>query len=143
LSVPAQHSAGTSVQVRTSRFQRVLVGSFRLIAIENEPELAKVASDRAARGETIVWAALDGRMAGFASLNDRPNPRAGDALEVLQKRGIHAVLLSGDKPLTVQAIARGADFRMTAEEKCSRDLAALFAAGESAARSLPPKGSPW
>mgnify|MGYP005816403779 CR=1 FL=1 len=99
--------AGASAQVKIGNtYQRVSVGSTRLVNPGIQPGIINSAKEQAAHGETVVWVDLDGNLAGFISLRDQPNPTAKEALEMLKGMGIETIMLSGDSPLVAQAIAR-------------------------------------
>ena len=68
-------------------------------------EAAAEAELRAARGETIVWVVADGVALGFLALRDEANPTAPAALRALREVGVRPVMLSGDHPATVAAVA--------------------------------------
>ena len=97
--------AGTSAQVVTNVSWRVSVGSTRLIAIDSDSEWGNLSLQYAARGDTVVWVAVDGKPAGFIALKDKPNFTAQPALEQLKAQGIQTVMLSGDTPLAAEMIA--------------------------------------
>jgi heavy metal translocating P-type ATPase len=96
---------GASARVAEQDGQRVMVGSPRFLDVPDESNLATQARPHADRGETVVWIGWDEDAAGFITLRDEPNPSAREALDRLQETGVHAVMLSGDDPRTVRAIA--------------------------------------
>ncbi len=57
------------------------------------------------RGSTVVWVGREGAADGFIVLRDEPNPSAAQALSDLRRQGVTTVILSGDDPRTVHAIA--------------------------------------
>ena len=79
------------------------MGSTRLIAIDPNAVWIKSSADFAARGDTVVWVAVDGKPAGFIALKDKPNTTAHTALEQLRAQGIQTVMLSGDTPLAAES----------------------------------------
>lgn len=85
---------------------RVSVGSTRLIDPDLEQDMLKIADQRAAMGETVVWVIQDGSVAGLIALRDQINASAPQALQKLHAAGIQTVMLSGDSPLSAQGIAR-------------------------------------
>jgi P-type Cu+ transporter len=94
--------AGASAKVGK---KRVSVGSTRLIAIDVKSKPVRRSNRAAARGETVVWVAVDANPVGYIALKDIPNPSAGDALTQLHTLGIKTIMLSGDNPLAVESIA--------------------------------------
>jgi heavy metal translocating P-type ATPase len=101
----ALRGLGASARVAEQDGQRVMVGSPRFLNVPDESPLMARARLHANRGETVIWIGWGERAAGFITLRDEPNPSAQEALDRLQVNGIHAVMLSGDAPRTVQAIA--------------------------------------
>ena len=86
----------------------VLVGSARLLAksgIDVGP-LAEPASAAAGRGETTVFIAVDGEVAGAFFVADTLKPTAVDAVRELRGMGLEVWMLTGDRAETAQAIAR-------------------------------------
>ncbi|KAK9826672.1 hypothetical protein WJX74_009150 [Apatococcus lobatus] len=54
---------------------------------------------------TQVWVGVGGRMAGQMLLSDEVRPDAAAVVAGLQKRGLHVLLLSGDREAPAQAVA--------------------------------------
>ena len=96
---------GASARVVEADQRRVMVGSSRFLDMTRDSPLMAQAQPRAAQGETVIWIGWDEAAAGFIALRDEPNPSAQEALNRLQADGIHTVMLSGDDPRTVQAVA--------------------------------------
>jgi heavy metal translocating P-type ATPase len=96
---------GASARVMGQDERRVMVGSARFLDVGGSARLEAQAQPYAERGETVVWVGWDGKVAGFITLRDEPNPTAQEALRLLQAEGIRPVMLSGDNPRTAQAIA--------------------------------------
>ena len=57
------------------------------------------------QGKTPILAAIDGHLAGIVAVADVPKADSRQAIELLRKRGIEAVMLTGDNPTTARAIA--------------------------------------
>jgi P-type Cu+ transporter len=57
-------------------------------------------------GETVLFVAVDGALAGFVAVADPVRASAGDAIRALQAEGVHVIMLTGDNRVTAQAIAR-------------------------------------
>ncbi len=57
------------------------------------------------QGKTPILAAIDGRLAGIVAVADVPETDSRQAVELLHRRGIEAVMLTGDNPTTARAIA--------------------------------------
>jgi len=60
-------------------------------------------------GETVMFVAVDGKLAGLFGIADPPRESARDALTYLRARGIRIVMLTGDHLATAQAVAAGLD----------------------------------
>ena len=57
------------------------------------------------QGKTPILAAIDGRLAGIVAVADVPETDSRQAVELLRKRGVEVVMLTGDNPTTARAIA--------------------------------------
>lgn len=57
------------------------------------------------QGKTSILAAIDGRLAGIVAVADVPETDSRQAVELLHRRGVEAVMLTGDNPTTARAIA--------------------------------------
>lgn len=57
------------------------------------------------QGKTPILAAIDGHLAGIVAVADVPEADSRQAIELLRKRGVEAVMLTGDNPTTARAIA--------------------------------------
>ena len=86
----------------------VLVGSAALLdeaGVDTAP-LAPGAERRRRRGETVMFVAIDGRLAGLLGVADPVKPGAREALATLRAEGLRIVMLTGDDRLTAEAVAR-------------------------------------
>ena len=57
------------------------------------------------QGKTPMLAAIDGHLAGIVAVADEPKADSRQAIELLEKRGIAVVMLTGDNETTARAIA--------------------------------------
>ena len=57
------------------------------------------------QGKTPILAAIDGRLAGIVAVADVPKADSRQAVELLHRRGVEVVMLTGDNPTTARAIA--------------------------------------
>ncbi len=57
-------------------------------------------------GNTVVFVAVDGRLAGLLGIADPVKPEAAQAIRDLRKEGLRVVMLTGDSQTTAQAVAR-------------------------------------
>jgi Cu+-exporting ATPase len=56
-------------------------------------------------GQTVVFAAIDGRAAGILGIADPVRPEARNTLQSLQNEGVRVVMLTGDSEATAAAVA--------------------------------------
>jgi P-type Cu+ transporter len=68
-------------------------------------ELEPRAAERQARGETVIFAAIDGKFAGLLAVADPIKVSAPAAIRALRKDGLRVVMLSGDTEKTARAVA--------------------------------------
>jgi Cu+-exporting ATPase len=95
--------------------------------------LVDLADRAAARGQTAVLVAADGRPAGIVALADTLRDEAGDAVRRLGDLGLAVVMLSGDRRATAEAVA--------ADAGIGRVVAEVLPAGKvDAIRSLQAEG---
>ncbi len=69
-------------------------------------ELKPEAEEMRNRGETVVFAAVDGRAAGLLGIADPVKPEAPQAIGELRREGLRVVMLTGDNETTAAAVAR-------------------------------------
>ncbi len=88
--------------------RRVLIGNQRLIeSREIAPTaLLTTAEEFAANGATPVFVAVDGAPAGVIAISDRIKPSSAAAIQRLRSKGLHVVMLTGDRKTTALAVAR-------------------------------------
>ena len=56
------------------------------------------------QGQTVIFLAVDGRLAGFLSVSDSIKPSTFEALRMLQAEGVRIVMATGDNALTAHAV---------------------------------------
>ncbi|WP_436663753.1 copper-translocating P-type ATPase [Alicyclobacillus acidoterrestris] len=86
----------------------VLVGNRRLLeayGVEIRGTQSQV-GDWETSGKSVVWVAVDGRMAGIVAVADTIKPSAREAVSDLQRLGMQVVMMTGDSVDTARAIAR-------------------------------------
>ena len=69
-------------------------------------ELKAKAEELRQNGQTIVFAAVDGRAAGLLGIADPVKLEAAQAVRDLRREGLRVVMLTGDSETTAQAVAR-------------------------------------
>ncbi|WP_178337934.1 heavy metal translocating P-type ATPase [Candidatus Avelusimicrobium facis] len=98
--------AGISARVQG---RRVAAGNLNFMRQEQVPvPLSEEtrAQQWAAQGQTVLYVALDGKLAGMLGLADPLRPQAEAAVKALQQLGMEVILLTGDQERTAQAVAR-------------------------------------
>ena len=86
----------------------VLVGTASFLS-EHGVDASSLASQADAlrrEGQTVVFVAVDGVVAGLAGVADRVKPSTPDALRALKAQGLRIVMLTGDNHTTAEAVAR-------------------------------------
>jgi Cu+-exporting ATPase len=85
----------------------VLLGNARLLqerAIETD-DLSARADDLRQEGQTVVFLAIGGKLAGLLGVADPIKESTAPALEELRARGVEIVMLTGDNQTTAKAVA--------------------------------------
>jgi len=102
---PAEFVAVPGGGIRANVGQhRLVIGTAALIG-DDGGEAERLAAVIATRGETPVLVAIDGRFSGAFGLADAMRETASAAVDALKMAGIRTILLSGDRPETVAAMA--------------------------------------
>jgi len=108
----------TSAESFEARIGKGVVGRVegRTVALGNTALLADlgVAADEAAgradalraEGQTVMFVAVDGALAGLVSVADPIKDTTPDAIRQLHAEGVRIVMLTGDSRVTAEAVAR-------------------------------------
>ena len=99
--------AGKGVIGRVER-REVALGSARFLeelGVDVGP-LRDRADELRRAGQTVVFAALDGKAAGFLGVADPLKPSSREALALLRAEGVCVIMLTGDGRATAEAVAR-------------------------------------
>ncbi|HEX3759354.1 MAG TPA: heavy metal translocating P-type ATPase [Kofleriaceae bacterium] len=125
VSVPGKGVTGRVDGVRVALGNRALLDQLGI------PEPAIAASRAEAmreRGQTAMYAVIDGALVGLISVADPIKPSARDAIGALRADGIRLVMLTGDSRTTAAAVARelGIAPRDTIAEVLPADKAAAI-----------------
>ncbi|WP_183274062.1 heavy metal translocating P-type ATPase [Burkholderia pseudomallei] len=88
----------------------------RTVALGNAHLMADLAIDCTAAdadsnrlreaGQTVMYVAIDGQLAGYIGVADPIKETTPDAVQLLKASGTHIVMLTGDNPVTANAVAR-------------------------------------
>ncbi|MGU3494723.1 heavy metal translocating P-type ATPase [Xanthobacteraceae bacterium A53D] len=99
--------AGKGVSGRVEG-RRLVIGNADYLAAEGiaTETLTAEAEVLRADGATVVFAAIDGVLAGLIAIADPIKPTTPDALKALAAEGVKVVMLTGDTLTTAQAVAR-------------------------------------
>ncbi len=103
-SFKAEPGRGINVVIRG---KRVLAGSAKLMA-ENGVSIAEAQDDAetlASKGRTLMYAAVDGKLAALLAAADTVKPTSRSAVEKLKALGLNVAMITGDNADTAAAIA--------------------------------------
>src|SRR5882724_8153146 len=78
-------------------------------------------------GQTVMFLAIDGRLAGFLGVGDPLKDSTPSALQALKARGLRLVMLTGDNRTTAHAVAAGLPIDEVIAEVRPTDKAAVIA----------------
>ena len=87
--------------------QSCLFGNQALMAAHqlDTTALQPVIADLAAQGQTPMFLAIAGRLAGVVAVADPIKPDSAHAIQNLRQAGIRVLMVTGDNPVTAKAIA--------------------------------------
>jgi len=105
--------------------RRILVGNLKMM-IEYGVDLTVAKDDEnqlAGSGHTLMYLALDGKLAAMIAVADTVKPSSARAVESLQKLGIDVVMITGDNKNTAAAIASEVGIDMILSEVLPGDKA--------------------
>ena len=87
--------------------RRVALGNTRLLeALDIDAQfLADDAERRRSQGQTVMFVAIDGAVAGLIAVADRIKGTTPEAIKRLRDDGVRIVMLTGDNRTTAQAVA--------------------------------------
>jgi len=88
--------------------RKVLLGNKALLADSgiDSGSLESKADSHRAKGEGVMFVAIDGKLAGLIVVADPIKDGAAEAIASLRKAGVHVVMLTGDNRRTAEAVAR-------------------------------------
>ena len=102
-----QAVAGRGVAGRVDQ-RLVLLGNDKLMADNgvDSAALTTISEQLAQQGQTPMFVAVDGQLAGLIAVSDPVRTDSQSAIRRLHKQGIRVVMLTGDNKLTATAVAR-------------------------------------
>jgi Cu+-exporting ATPase len=68
--------------------------------------LAAAADNLRSEGQTVMFLAVDGRLAGLVAVADRIKDSTAEAVRLLHEKGVRLVMVTGDNRTTADAVAR-------------------------------------
>lgn len=88
--------------------RRVAVGNAAMMEAEgaDEPGMADAAGRHRDEGATVMFAAIEGKLAGLIAVADPIKPTTAKAVEQLHAEGLRLIMLTGDNRRTAEAVAR-------------------------------------
>ena len=87
--------------------RRAALGNAALLEELGVPRTASDVADRLrGQGRTVVYLASDGGLVGLLGIGDSVKDGAREAVEALERAGVHVVMLTGDNRTTAEAVAR-------------------------------------
>ncbi len=94
--------------VATVGKRQVLVGNRKLMKDRNIElgSMKDAAEKMEGEGQTVVYAAVDGKFAGLLAIADAVRPGAREAIEALHKMGVEVAMLTGDNRGTAERVAK-------------------------------------
>ncbi|AMM17020.1 copper-transporting ATPase [Burkholderia sp. PAMC 28687] len=86
----------------------VLLGNARLMEdAKVDYSASKVEVDRLRTdAQTVMYLSVDGRLAGYLGVSDPVKATTPEAVKLLRKSGIRIIMLTGDNPVTANAVAK-------------------------------------
>ena len=88
--------------------QTIAVGADRMMTREgvDYSKFEKAETELAQKGRTALFVAVDDCLAAVVGVTDPVKPSSKAAISALRQRGLHVVMITGDKQQTAEAIAR-------------------------------------
>ncbi len=107
--------------------RRVALGSAAFLADSgvDVTSLAAAADELRSDGATVVFAAIDGALAGVLAIADPVKETTPQALADLRDAGVEVVMLTGDNQVTAHAVARSLGIGRVEAEVLPEDKAAV------------------
>jgi Cu+-exporting ATPase len=87
---------------------KVVCGSAKFVG-EQGVDVASLQSQAEAvraKATTVIFVAIDGRLAGFVGIADPVKPTSAEAIGLLKKAGVRVVMLTGDGKTTAESVGR-------------------------------------
>ncbi|MCP4695690.1 MAG: copper-translocating P-type ATPase [Gammaproteobacteria bacterium] len=106
--------------------RRLLLGNARLMAQENIPlgDLEVQAGRLQKQAKTVLWAAVDGQVAGVFGIADPLKEESREAVTTLKAAGLQVAMITGDNLTVAKAIAAESGIERVTAEVLPADKAA-------------------
>jgi len=107
--------------------RRVLLGNSKLLADFgiDTAALATKAQEMRAEGQTVMFVAADGKLAGLLAVSDPVKESTPEAIRQLHGEKIRIIMLTGDSRITAQAVAKKLDIDEVVAEVLPDEKAAV------------------
>ncbi len=128
---------GKGVRARVGG-NEVMLGSHRLLedAAIDTTGSQKDAEAMRADGQTVMFIAVNGRMAGLLGVADPIKETTPEAIRQLHREGIRVVMLTGDSRTTAEAVARKLDIDQVIAEVLPEDKGRVVKELQNEGRSV-------
>ncbi len=77
-----------------------------LLHVQPSADLVRLADELRRDGQTVIYVALDGKIAGLLGVADPIKPSTPEAIQMLRKEGLRVLMLTGDNHGTAETVAR-------------------------------------
>ncbi len=86
----------------------IIIGNEKLLKAYdiNTSLVENVVEEYRRDGKTVVYVAVNGKIIGVIAISDKPREYAAQVISYIKKKGLKAIMLTGDNRITAQAIAR-------------------------------------
>ncbi|HEV2220680.1 MAG TPA: copper-translocating P-type ATPase [Casimicrobiaceae bacterium] len=139
LSKPQSFESATGIGVRgTVEGRAISLGNAALLReVGGDPTPVAVDAERLRTdGASVMYLAIDGRLAGLLAVTDPIKPSTPDAIAALHQAGIRVVMATGDGRTTAEAVARRLGIDEVYGEVRPRDKVDLVARLQSEGRRV-------
>ncbi|MDA8194978.1 MAG: heavy metal translocating P-type ATPase [Thermaerobacter sp.] len=119
--------------------ETVLLGNAKLLntyGVELPEGLTDAMDAEASAGRTVVWVAEQDTVLGALVIADRVRDDAAATIAALTARGVHTVMLTGDRRATAERVAADVGIAEVRAELAPQDKAAFVAAQEAAGQHV-------
>ena len=119
--------------------EAIAIGNAKLLeelGVALDAGLAARADVLRGEGATVMFLAVDRRVAGLVAVADQVKPDTPEALRRLRAEGLHIVMLTGDNATTARAIAEGLGIADVRADVSPADKAAAVAEFKAQGRKV-------